>query len=66
MALPNRPRRMDQGFAERRPAKKLSAEERFSKIQEAAFLIAEKDGFKGHPDSYWLAAEAEIQSKYPA
>ena len=44
-----------------RAKKEVSAEERFRRIQEEAFNLAEKDGFKGHPDSYWLAAEEEIR-----
>ncbi|MGQ9661617.1 MAG: DUF2934 domain-containing protein [Kiritimatiellia bacterium] len=37
-----------------------SAEERFRQIQEAAYLLAEKDGFRQDPTVYWLAAEAEF------
>ena len=40
--------------------KKLTAEERYLKIQEIAYCLAEKDGFKNDAVDYWLAAEAEI------
>lgn len=42
------------------PRYRASAEEKFRMIQEAAYLIAEKDGFHKHPDQYWLAAEKQI------
>ena len=46
---------------DRRPRKKkLTAEERYLKIQEPAYCRAEKDGFRQDAVDYWLAAEAEV------
>ena len=43
-----------------RPRKrKLTAEQRYLKIQEAAYYRAEMDNFDKDPAEYWLAAEAE-------
>ena len=39
---------------------RVSPEQKFRMIQEAAYLIAEKDGFAHHPDQYWVAAERQI------
>jgi len=51
---------------EKRPKKsgqdKISGEEHYRKVQEAAYLMAEKDGFQqGKELEYWLAAEKQIQ-----
>jgi hypothetical protein len=41
-----------------KPAKKIiSAEEKFKLIEKEAFILAEKEGFRGDPLHYWLAAE---------
>lgn len=40
--------------------KKVSPEERMKMIEQAAYYIAEKDGFKGDPHAYWVAAETQI------
>lgn len=46
------------------PARKASsapsAEERYRMVQEAAYYIAEKNGFAGGDMSYWIEAEAQI------
>lgn len=45
------------------PARMLtapSAEERYKMIQEAAYFLAEKNGFAGNPADYWGAAEQQI------
>lgn len=39
---------------------KLSPEAVYKMIQDAAYFIAEKDGFTGDPHAYWTAAEAQI------
>lgn len=48
------------------PAKKssakLSPEAVYKMIQDAAYFIAEKDGFTGDPHAYWTAAEAQISA----
>ena len=45
----------------RRPRKKkLTAEERYLKVQEEAYYRAEKDGFQQDAVEYWLAAEAQV------
>jgi hypothetical protein len=47
--------------AKRRPRKKkLTAGERYLKVQEAAYYRAEKDGFRQDAVEYWLAAEDEV------
>lgn len=47
-----------------RGAKKLTPEQVYRMIQEAAYLKAEKGGFSKDPSSYWLEAEGEIYRKY--
>ena len=42
--------------------KKVVTEERIKMIEQAAYYIAEKDGFKGDPHAYWVAAEAQIDA----
>ena len=42
--------------------REVSPEERFRMTQEAAYLIAEKDGFRHHPDRYWFAAERQTKA----
>ncbi len=37
-----------------------SPEQRYRMIQDAAYFIAEKNGFAGGAMDYWIAAEAEI------
>jgi hypothetical protein len=37
-----------------------SREDHFNRIQKEAYFLAEKDGFKGDPTKYWLAAEANV------
>jgi len=46
--------------------KKVSAEERYTMIQTAAYLKAEKNGFAGDPKQYWLEAEKEINAALKA
>lgn len=38
-----------------------SAGERYRMVQDAAYYLAEKNGFKGGAMDYWIAAEAEIK-----
>lgn len=38
-----------------------SAEQRYRMVQDAAYYLAEKNGFKGGAMDYWIAAEAEIK-----
>ena len=40
----------------------VSPEERYTMITEAAYYIAEKNGFGGDNVQYWLMAEAEIDA----
>ncbi len=37
-----------------------TGEQRYRMIQDAAYFIAEKNGFAGSSMDYWIAAEAEI------
>ena len=46
------------GTNKRPRKKKPTPEERYLKIQEQAYYLAEKDGFKKDSVEYWLAAEA--------
>lgn len=38
----------------------ISPEQHYLMVQEAAYYIAEKDGFAGNPAEYWTQAEAQI------
>ena len=40
----------------------VSAEERYRMIKEAAYFLAEKEGFNGDPWKCWLVAEAEVDA----
>ena len=50
----------------KKPAKqpKLTPEERYNAVAEAAYYIAEKNEFAGDPSAYWLAAEAQIKKQF--
>jgi hypothetical protein len=37
-------------------------EQRYRMVQEAAYYIAEKNGFAGGAMDYWIAAEAQIEA----
>jgi len=39
----------------------LSPEQRYRMVQDAAYYLAEKNGFRGSAMDYWIAAEAEIK-----
>jgi len=41
----------------------VSPEQRYNMIQEAAYHLAERDGFRGDPTGYWLAAEKHISEE---
>ncbi len=41
----------------------VTPEERFRMIQEAAYFLAERDGFRADATAYWLRAEAEIDAQ---
>ena len=45
------------------PKGRITAEERYRMIQEAAYFQAEKAGFECDPWSCWLVAEAEIDAQ---
>ena len=42
--------------------KKASAEERYKMIEEAAYYIAERNGFQGDSNEYWAQAEKEVNA----
>lgn len=44
----------------------ITSATRLQMIEEAAYYIAEKNGFYGHSIEYWLAAEKEVDSKLNA
>lgn len=50
------------GKDKRRRKGRITPEERYVNLQEEAYRLAEKDGFKKDPVDYWLAAEAEGDS----
>lgn len=39
----------------------VSNEERYRYVAEAAYFIAERDGFSADPVDYWLQAECEVE-----
>ncbi len=41
-------------------AKAISPEEHYRMVQEAAYYIAEKSGFSGDSQQFWVQAEAQI------
>lgn len=47
------------------PTKSLAAptpEQRYRMVQDAAYFIAERNGFKAGSMDYWIAAEVEIEA----
>ncbi len=42
---------------------KTPAHDRYLRIQEAAYLKAEKDAFRNDPIEYWLEAERELDAE---
>ncbi|MCF7838548.1 MAG: DUF2934 domain-containing protein [Candidatus Marinimicrobia bacterium] len=46
------------------PPAVLSSEERYRQIQQAAYFLAEKNGFRGDPLQYWTEAEQRINAQY--
>ncbi len=46
-----------------RKTESVTPEQRFKMIQDAAYYMAEKDGFHGGSMDYWMAAEFEIEEK---
>ena len=42
-------------------AKFLSGEELFQYAQETAYYLAERDGFQGDPNHYWLEAQRALE-----
>lgn len=45
------------------PAKPVMNAERAKMIEVAAYLLAEKSGFRGDARSFWLQAEKEVDAK---
>jgi len=43
-------------------SKKVSPEERYKMVQEAAYLLAERGNFAGDTVTYWLSAEKEVDA----
>lgn len=50
------------------PAREVSGEELYNRIQFQAYLLAEKDGFKADPVHYWVQAERTVKAeiRHPA
>ncbi len=44
--------------------KVVTSEERFRMIKEAAYYIAERNGFGGDDQRYWIEAEAAIDAQF--
>jgi hypothetical protein len=44
-------------------ATQVSAAERQKLIEVAAYVIAEKNGFQGDAQKFWLQAEEEVEAK---
>lgn len=51
------------GLARKAAAPKITPEERQRLIEQAAYFRAEKNGFRGDPQAYWFAAEAEVDAQ---
>lgn len=52
--------------SKKKPASKgknVSAEQRYQMVAQAAYYIAERNGFAGDDTRYWLEAEAEIRQQ---
>ncbi len=47
-------------------AKTISQSEWRSMVEQAAYYIAEKNGFTGNPEDHWAAAEAKIRADLDA
>lgn len=58
---PAEPRK--RGPARKGAKAKISLEERQRLIEQAAYFRAEKNGFRGDPQAYWVAAEAEVNAQ---
>lgn len=43
------------------PVPRPTPEQHYCMVQEAAYYLAEKNGFSGSSQEYWIAAEAEIE-----
>jgi hypothetical protein len=41
----------------------LSPEQRYRRIEQAAYFLAESDGFQGDPVSYWIEAEKQLAAE---
>ena len=44
-------------------AKTLSQAEWRSLVEQAAYYVAEKNGFSGNPEEHWAAAEAQVRAE---
>ncbi|MBM4142374.1 MAG: DUF2934 domain-containing protein [Lentisphaerae bacterium] len=60
--MPNGTKPKKRAAARRNAVRKLAPEERYRKIQEEAYLRAERDGFQKDPVEYWLAAESVFKA----
>lgn len=45
----------------KKTASRVSAEERYIRLQQEAYFLAEKDSFRRNPVEYWLEAEATLK-----
>jgi acyl-CoA reductase-like NAD-dependent aldehyde dehydrogenase len=48
--------------AKAKGVKKIGPEQRYKMVEMAAYYIAERHGFEGHPSDYWIQAEAQIEA----
>jgi hypothetical protein len=44
-------------------AAKLTPEERYRMIEQAAYFIAERHGFQGDSEAFWVEAEKEVDAR---
>lgn len=42
---------------------RLSLEQRYRRIEQAAYFLAESEGFQGDPVSYWIEAEKQLAAE---
>lgn len=62
-SLASRAQKPRRGTVGKKAAKPENSKERKLHIREAAYYLAENDGFAADPASYWLKAEEQIEKQ---
>ncbi|HPT49004.1 MAG TPA: DUF2934 domain-containing protein [Accumulibacter sp.] len=63
VAAEEKPATRRKASAKKAPLSSPSAEERYGMVQDAAYYLAEKEGFQGAAVDYWIRAEREIATQ---